>query len=197
MWLGRSDIALSDSGRLAVRQLANLFTAAGAATHWYCSPLQRTRETALLLRTTVAQTVNHSALQLPELLIDERLVELDFGVWEGMTWDKVHEQHETAMQTWGEDWVNRSPPEGETFAAQVQRCRSWLTDAERTARSTVDSSAVVITHGGSIRALVCQCLQWPLTRAMSFRVDPATVTVLQRDNEESAWCLRSLNARQG
>ena len=189
---GRSDIALSEVGIDAILRLAKSFPADAAMTHWFCSPLQRTRTSSALLREIMART---SLTALPAEVFDQRIVELDFGEWEGMTWDQVHAQHGDILQAWGEDWVNRSPPGGETFQRQVDRCSAWLEDLLLETRSDTDASAVVVSHGGSIRALLCTCLGWPLTRAMEFSVDPASLCWLTRQTPLDEWCVRMINSQ--
>jgi len=72
---------------------------------------------------------------------DKRLAELDFGAWEGRPWSEIP-RHES--DPWAEDPVTCGPPGGESFAK--------LTDRVRTVLSAQDG-ALVITHGGPIRAL--------------------------------------------
>jgi len=190
---GRTDIGLSEKGQQAVTDLARTWSPIDHLDSWHSSPLLRTRHTTQLLREGGFQS--H---ELPEVLIDERLVELDFGRWEGMTWQSVHENYQQEMDLWGQDWVNRSPPDGETFSHQAARCEAFLNtlvDGFQSDTSLSAHHAMVVLHGGSIRALVCLCLGWPLTQAMSFQVDPATVTTLDLSDGDAGWTLRQLNSR--
>ena len=187
---GRTDIALSDQGTQAVKRLADSVLPHSTFTRWYCSPLQRTQATSLLLRESLQQ---RSTSPLPTQILDERLVELDFGDWEGLTWPQVHEEHGDLLHAWGEDWINRSPPGGETFQQQIDRCSAWLGEC-LAHDSPPDGSAMVVTHGGSIRALLCVCLGWPLKRAMQFEVDPASLCWLNRRSADDAWVVRKLNS---
>lgn len=201
---GRSDIDLSKDGERAVIKLAKTWQDHEKLYSWYCSPLVRTRHTTQLLRHNMLCQNNefdrNEQSAYPPVQLDERLVELDFGVWEGMRWQDVHTQYEKQMRHWGEDWVKRSPPGGETFAEQALRCRSWLSDL--IAKENLQSkhgdgqgrTAIAVLHAGSIRALVCEILDWPLTRAMAFNVDPATLTTLEFEPGKSLWTLRRLNS---
>lgn len=184
---GRTDIDLSEAGRLAVSELAQSLPADSTVNSWYSSPLTRTRDTTRLLREGV--TINEA---MPGTTFDERLVELDFGDWEGMTWQTVHEQYQKEMDLWGQDWINRAPPNGERFSQQAKRCADFL--HTMVSVDQTEHTAMVVSHGGSIRALVCLCLGWPLTRAMSFTIDPATVTTLDLHRQSGQWTLRKLNS---
>lgn len=185
---GRTDIDLSQAGRQAVMALASSWPAQRVHDCWHSSPLKRTRETTDILREYMATDGDS------DVRIDERLVELDFGDWEGMTWQSVHENHAQEMDAWGRDWEHRSPPNGETFAHQAARCDDWL--QELVSREQAQQTHIVVLHGGSIRALVCCCLGWPLTQAMSFSVDPATVTTLDLNRPSGRWVVRAINAIQ-
>jgi len=185
---GRSDIALSEYGQRAVADLADSWASGAKLDSWYSSPLIRTMQTSQLLRDIIAHK-----LPLPQLVTDQRLVELDFGDWEGMTWQTVHEQYAKQMQTWGEDWVNRSPPNGETFGQQSARCIEWMQTIQHQPDST--HNAMVVSHGGSIRALLCHCMGWPLTQAMDFQIDPASVTIIEQTDKGGVWTLRKLNSQ--
>jgi len=184
---GRSDIDLSSEGRDAVTQLARTASASLSIQNWHCSPLQRTRQTTQLLREGMS-----SGITLPDVQFDDRLVELDFGDWEGMTWAAVHEQYDSEMAAWGEDWINRCPPNGETFAQLVARCDAWLN--EQMPEGALQADTLVVLHGGTIRALICLCLGWPLTRAMSFTADLARVSQLSFDQKNRKWVARSINS---
>ena len=190
---GRSDIPLSEAGQSAVRELGKSFGVESLYTHWFCSPLQRTRQTSTILRSELSKISPHS---LPEVCIDSRLVELDFGDWEGLTWDEVHRDYEQIMRHWGQDWVNRSPPNGESFDDQVQRCQRWLSDWEHGLEAHIESSTMVVAHGGTIRALLCRCLNWSLRDAMSFNIDPASLCWLQKKTDTSPWQARMINSRR-
>lgn len=190
---GRSDIELSEAGEAAVQTLGQSFKEDTCFTHWYCSPLQRTRQTSSILRSELSAISSHPQ---PVVMTNSQLVELNFGDWEGMTWNDVHRDYEEAMRHWGEDWVNRSPPNGESFAQQVQRCRQWLGTWEHELETNIDSSTIVVAHGGTIRAIMCLCLGWSLRDAMTFNVDPASITWLQRADENASWQARMINSQR-
>lgn len=189
---GRTDVALSSAGREAVarlgRALAGLPGVSAMPPRWHASPLERTRDTAALLREAIGQTGHPLAL-------DERLVELDFGDWEGSTWEAVHRDHGEALAVWGEDWVSCAPPGGECFAHQAERCDAWFDEVIGDVGSGAEEGgAIVVTHGGSIRALACRLLGWPLGSATRLTIDPASVCRFERDERlPGGWRLASAN----
>lgn len=194
---GRSDVALSDFGRVAVKRLAKTLSTAQVQGQWFSSPMQRSCETARILRDPV--NLIDPAASTAEPVLDARLCELDFGDWEGMSWQDVHALDGQKLKAWSEDWVNRAPPNGETFARQAYRCREFLLECASMTESRDEQprQLVVIAHGGTIRALLCICMGWPLSKAMSVRIDLATVCNLDQTEPQGHWLLRSVNALHG
>ena len=79
----------------------------------------------------------------PEL--DPRLLELDFGEWEGRSWDAVERP---ALDRWAADPRGFRPPGGESGAELVQRVEGFARMLAGNARP-----CLVIAHGGPLRLL--------------------------------------------
>lgn len=81
----------------------------------------------------------------PAPIIDPRLQELDFGAWEGVSWDAVPR---AALDAWAADPLAFAPPGGETGASLIER-------VGRAVASLVAAGddCIVITHGGPLRLL--------------------------------------------
>ncbi|MFN0022373.1 MAG: histidine phosphatase family protein [Parvularculaceae bacterium] len=136
---GHSDIALNDTGRAqAARNGAALKAAVrdARAIAFISSPLSRATETLEIVR---------EAMGLPRqrYAIDDRLIEIDLGAWNGRTYDEiaaedpgVHERRAT------EKWSFRAPG-GESYADAAARVREFLTTLKR--------PAVIAGHGASGR----------------------------------------------
>jgi alpha-ribazole phosphatase len=76
--------------------------------------------------------------------VDPRLLELDFGAWEGRPWDEVPRE---ALDRWAADPLAFAPPLGESGAALVARVTSFATDIR-------EGDHVVIAHGGPLKLLI-------------------------------------------
>jgi alpha-ribazole phosphatase len=116
---------------------------------------------------------------------DERLREMNFGAWENRLWTELPPAETTP---WMADYVTLAPPSGETFGAVQLRAAAFLTDLMAT---TAAEPTLVFTHGGTIRALVCYCLEIPLRNAFQLQIDYASVTKLRL--QHGRWQLVSLN----
>ncbi|MBO9613466.1 MAG: alpha-ribazole phosphatase [Dyadobacter sp.] len=96
-------------------------------------------------------------------VVDNRLQELDFGDWEGKTWDTVDQQ---ALQTWMDDYVNVHTPGGESMMQMYGRvCEFW----EELQESGYEKVAIV-THAGVIRLVLSIVNKIALTDIFDIKV---------------------------
>ena len=131
---GRLDVALSPDGVSAVPGIASQLASFSPRKIW-SSPARRCLELARAIsaRTTASK---HK---------DARLLELDFGAWEGRRWDDVPRD---ALDEWAADPLGFSPPGGENGAALIERLRSF-----RAHLLAEQQDCVVVSHGGPLKVL--------------------------------------------
>jgi broad specificity phosphatase PhoE len=149
---GQKDIPLNDLGRVqaeeAGRRLREL-AERPADLDYVASPLSRTRETMERLRGAMG-------LDPADYRLDDRLVELTFGDWEGLTWKELRRSEPQAAAARLRDKWGYVPPRGESYAMLAERVRPVLADLTR--------DTVMVSHGGVARALLtlaCGLAQGP------------------------------------
>ncbi|MFF2908783.1 histidine phosphatase family protein [Paenibacillus sp. NPDC057934] len=149
-YLGHTDLPLlPDNGELLPRlqeQLARYENFQGV----WCSDLLRCRQTL----TAVASPLAASAVY------DQRLREMNFGEWEGCTYEQL--QSQPLYRNWIDDPVSFAPPGGESWAEFSGRVACFLNSlvvaAGLPSRSSLAEPCpprrvLVVTHGGVIRQL--------------------------------------------
>lgn len=77
--------------------------------------------------------------------LDPRLLELDFGTWDGLAWDRVPR---ASLDLWAADPLGFAPPGGESGADLLRRVEAF-----RAACLTGAGAVVVVSHGGPLRLL--------------------------------------------
>lgn len=95
-----------------------------------------------------------AALLHPAPRHDARLAEMDFGTWEGRSWDEIP-RHQ--LDAWAADVAGYAPPGGESPRDLQRRVLDFV------AGLTVPE-AVLVTHAGVIRVLVGHCRDLPPER---------------------------------
>jgi len=112
---GRSDVPLSETGRKQAMLLAKRLKPIPFEA-FYSSPLQRAFETAHLIAESVGR----------EPIPDPRLVELDYGQWEGNTFAEILVSDPETFRAWNADPATIAPPGGESGLAAERRVMSCL-----------------------------------------------------------------------
>lgn len=112
----------------------------------YTSPLKRAIETAQIF--TKGQKKLH---------LDKRLLEFDFGEWDGMKMAEIRQQYPDVVDPWGK--VNRHyvkyAPHGETYQHFDQRCGSFLDEMYQ---KYPKQKVLVVAHGRLIRMMAAHYL---------------------------------------
>ena len=157
---GRSDVALSPAGRAAVAgwRLPDI----ALASAWQTSPLVRCRETAEILQT------GHPGA--PPATVEPRLVEMDFGCWEGESLAALRAADPEGTAAREAQGLDFAAPGGESPRAVQARLAPWLDGCASAGRDVL-----AITHKGVIRALYAQATGWPMLGRMPTRLDFATL----------------------
>jgi broad specificity phosphatase PhoE len=143
---GSQDIPLNDLGRTqavaAGGILADLVARDGrevSSLAFVASPLDRARLTMELVRGT---------LQLPpdDYAIDDRLREIGYGQWEGLTLPEMELHDAVTFAARQEDKWAVAAPSGESYASVVLRMREWF--------DSLLMDTITVAHGGTMRALM-------------------------------------------
>ena len=140
---GRTDVALDEEG-IAVAARWRI-EPDWAGYRIVSSPLQRTRMTAAILFPDA------------EIGIDRRLIEMDFGTWEGKRLAELRaDPTEDAMAREAQG-LDFKAPEGESPREVQDRIRPLLARLAELQRPTV-----LVTHKAVIRALYALASGWPM-----------------------------------
>lgn len=137
-WQGHADVPLNEVGRAQARRLARrLLDEDIRFDHMYASDLSRAFETAQI----IAQALETLVQPLRDLR------EIDIGMWSGLTRTEITTRWPGAFET------VLHPPNGEPREAFGVRVGSALL---RLAEQHPGAMLALVTHGGSIRAMLQQ-----------------------------------------
>ncbi len=125
---GPNNIALTEHGRTQVSALAKKLSKEKIAAV-YSSPITRTKETAAILANALGQ----------EVRVDERLIEIQFGVMDRKTETEYHAFFANEAERW-----TKSPQGGENWTDVRARMLAFFREIDAKHRG---ETVVVVTHG--------------------------------------------------
>ena len=102
--------------------------------------------------------------------------EINFGEWEGHTWQSIGEE---ALTSWGDNLLDYRFPSGETAREFDQRViQGWqLLNAQLSATKEA-TTCIVVAHAGVIRSILSHFLHLPLQHSLLLKVDKLSVSEL-------------------
>jgi alpha-ribazole phosphatase len=152
---GTLDVGLSDEGLRQADRLARALARGGLAAI-YTSPRRRALQTAATLGRV------HGLAPV----VDERLCEIDFGDFEGRTYEEIEREHPDLFRRWMETPTEIEFPNGESYERLEARALLALASILEHHRG---ETVAVVSHGGIARAILADCLSIP--SAGIFRID--------------------------
>jgi probable phosphoglycerate mutase len=160
--LGTRDTRLNGTGRRQAAALGERVRGSGIAA-LYCSHLARAHETAEIVA---------AALGL-EPRVDARLAESDRGEWEGRLLDELALAEPAAFAAWRRAGARFRFPGGESLGEQAARVLAALDDVR-----AGPLPALVVCHGGTIRAALCSASGRGLDAFHEWEIENGTVIEL-------------------
>ena len=141
---GRADISLTNQGLAALAGLRLPKILDGA--NWHVSPLRRAQETARIIG-------GHDI----EFCTDARLIEMDFGAYEGRTLIELMDDPAENMAANENNGLDFQPPNGESPRMVQRRLRPFLEELGRDG-----GRHIAVAHKSIIRAVFAEAYDWDM-----------------------------------
>jgi alpha-ribazole phosphatase len=168
---GHCDVALTEKG-IKQAELAADSLAKESISAVYASDLCR----AFVTAEHIANKHHLQVATIPELR------EINFGQWEGLTYDKINNQWSDIMAKLFTHPDEVEIPDGETFREVKERATIALnTLIEKHPNETI----VVVSHGGTIRTILCAVLNIPLNHLWNIKQDNTAINILEYYNNQT------------
>lgn len=140
--MGQSDPGLNEEGKIQARAVAELLKGEEVDL-LFSSDLLRAVETSRV----IAGTSNLQINLLPSLR------EINFGVWEGLTFEEIQNRYPALLPEWLKDPWGVRIPGGET----AEEVRYRVTEAWNciVQNASGAQAVIIVAHGGPLRMLLC------------------------------------------
>jgi len=158
---GRLDAELSATGSRQIERVAERLSTESLAAI-YASPRRRATASAEIIARKHATGVT----------IEPALREIDFGDFEGRTYDEIAHSHPELYRLWMERPTEMQFPNGESFAMMRQRVTAALAGIRERHRG---ETIALVTHGGGVRIAIAEALSVPDSRIFSIAQQFAAV----------------------
>ncbi|MGE7827049.1 histidine phosphatase family protein, partial [Paenibacillus sp. NPDC093718] len=127
-YLGHEDQGILMEGRQQLLPLRDRFFT-GQFVRIYCSDLLRCRQTLNVILSDLKMAAPDDEVLsriIPGVVYDPRLRELDFGDWEGKTYEDL--KSDISYRRWIDTPAEVTPPNGESWEAFRSRVQAFLND---------------------------------------------------------------------
>ncbi|MEJ6950413.1 alpha-ribazole phosphatase [Natronospora cellulosivora (SeqCode)] len=135
----------------------------------YSSPLPRTVKLAELISKKYDR----------QLIVDETLKEMNFGIFEGKTYQELEKEYQNQWQKWTKDYLHYRIPEGESCMDVYQRVSLFIDNL----KSNKEEKLLIITHGGIIQTFITYLLDLEINDRWHFKISPAGMVDIEYKND--------------
>ncbi len=135
---------------------------------WYVSPLKRAIQTANAL----SKYISYS-----KFIKENKLVEQNYGDWSGKNISEVWKILGENQSKHNFSFISPeiSPPNGESFVEQCRRVSSWLENLNLIGGESI----VIITHAGTIRAVLSHALNIKPDFAIGIEIQYQSISIFE------------------
>jgi broad specificity phosphatase PhoE len=152
-FIGKMDLPLNSRGTqqaydLAERLISEPFEMA------FTSHLRRASETARIITEVAGK----------RFIEDDRLTEMDFGIWEGLTLTQILEQYPEAFQSWKGD-PSYAIESGESIQEVKNRVEAFINELLCNHQG---KTILIVSHGMVLQMVVYLCLDIPVANDWKF-----------------------------
>lgn len=178
-YCGRTDIPLTEKG-IKQAEAARKILENVKISKVYSSPLQRALQTAEIVSKN------------RDVVIDDRLIEVDFGNWEGKTREEFIKENSSLWEKWNEDPTHaRAGGIGETASEIIERADSFYSELKE---SSNNENILVVAHNGINRLYLAHKLGMNLKDYRRIVQENSSITLFTID-ENHEFFLRLLNSK--
>lgn len=167
MYYGRLDVPINENGVKQAEEACKRLIEYGIDyDKIYSSTMIRAKQTA--------EIVNYKNLEIEQSPL---IVEMDFGIFEGLTYSELKEKYPEELKKSAEDWKNYSYVTGENPYMLQERAVKFLDTLDKNVNN------LVVTHWG----IICSLMSWLFSNKLEgywkFEVKNGGIIVIDFDDD--------------
>lgn len=165
---GITDVNLSLKGRKEAR-LAGQYLKSEKISHIFTSPLIRAKDTAKIICNEINYDVN-------KIITENSLIEVNFGLFENLTWDEISSTYKDESENWIKDKVKYKFPQGEGYDDIIKRISGFI--------ENVPDNSLIVTHFGVIQSIMLYLNIADDINLWNFKISNCDIVVLNNKKFE-------------
>lgn len=130
------------------------------------SNLNRTMKTAEIINK------NHNI----DIILEKKLREMNFGSWEGLSYKEIKDAYPKELKNWENDWMNYSPPNGESSIQMYDRVIKAIDEMMDQYRN---KNILIVSHAGCIRAILSHLIGCGIEDYWKFKIDNCGLSIIE------------------
>ena len=130
----------------------------------YSSPLERARQTA--------EICNYLD---KDIIFDSNLEEINFGIFEGLTFKEISEKYPNEVKKMEEDWKSYNYITGESPKEMFQRAVSFLKILD------FSKTNLIVAHWGIINCIISYFISGNLDSYWKFKIKNGSIAIFEGD----------------
>jgi len=168
---GITDVELTEKGILQAERIAD-FLFNEHVDRIYSSPLKRAKDFARIIQNKIGT----------KLIIDQRLMELDYGEWEGMEKNEILEKYGELYKKYIDDPESFRPPNSEDLENAENRIMEFWNEIKFTMVNENLKKIAIITHNDIGRILLCKIKKLSIKEYRNLKFDNGGITKIKLEN---------------
>lgn len=124
---------------------------------------------------------------------DQRLREIHFGIWEGLTRQEVLTRYGDLYEARFKDYLNVRVPEGELPQELLARFHGFL---DEKISQHQNQTIIIVSHGAALRLIIASLLHIPLERSYCLKQSNTGISELKftKRNSDCFWQALTINS---
>ncbi len=164
---GRKDVPLNKNGLEQAEKTA-IFLAGNEIEVIFSSPLKRAVQTA-------ESILKHKKNM--EIITSHDLIDMNFGIWEGLTLKEVEEKFPVQFGVWKDHPENWKVKDAETLKDIRKRVSRFLNSLKGY------RNVALVSHRVICKIIIMNVLGLPLSRFWKIKIDTASVSLINKQND--------------
>lgn len=193
LFYGSLDLPITEYGKTQAKRVGELLENV-KFDKVYQSPMLRVDQTV-----DVVLGENRYAKQsMPERMKIEEIRELDFGLWEGLTYNEIREKFPDTVDVWIKDWEHSRPDGGEPFhhfyEGRVPAGFARIMEDAK-ANHLENGTIMIAAHNGPLQAIFAVAiLGLPMRNIWNFEFEQEAYSCI--DFEYDNYTIRRINSTE-